>query len=1115
MFSRFPAAIILIMLIIISMSLVGVRVYTLNTSPHSYLNDNDPGSVEVYVVPSSPRDLAPVLILVHINGSYTGYPVLKVFSMINLSMGLQVEPTYNPGYGNLTLVVNTYLDGSPVGNVYVEVWEESMLLPGELELVAAGFTNSSGSETFYLYDLGEYIVRCYYDRDGDSVYEYFSEDYVPVLNNTRVNMTLTTIIDHLGLRDILPKPVTSEIPFRPLGDSWFVAGLPGLPYKVIYTNATWLSADIPFIVTVKGVANCSIIVGDKTYNVSLEVNSSALGEDIPPLVLAQVSSTLEDPGAYKETLGLSPKGWSLPDSTPLNVSILVIDDKGYSGIRDLVFEYCIDNESWTTAPVANDTIMDYLDNITRGFNKMIHDTNTVLGVAGVNETIPYTTIPFFMGTAEIPGQQPGVFIEFRARAVDVGNNTIVSPMGLYYVYNSTGDRVLVIDPHVKLWLIKENYRQLRDMISINSKFSFPTSYMERIDAANKLAELLFRSFVVFHNWHYVGEKYSIAIVYPGKSIDEYLRSIEPRVIILSNLYLGLDNSLLFNWDLSSIDCGGKSALDCILDYVREHHAGLIATHGTLSDWVLWVSSETRIKIGSRGHIGSSLEDIASSRRLASALGLIWLPLWEYVRDKIAEELCEMGREDPAVYSLGLAIGSTPLQVPYVPWNGELELTREGRALGWSLPSEPIVIPNPYTSINNKYRAYTQVGWQLGAPSAIAYTAINHTGNAKGYVTWFYNKVYEIIENATGKRLRENLTGYLDKALDHGIRDLRRGLARAEIVGNSIKALISIPELRTRLEVNITIPEDVYGRVTQLMPLKIIALSPNGAAGITAYDVYWDPYYGYRAVYFSFEVEAGVTNSSKLLLQRAIEWASEWRFVLEATDLINDEMRAPKEVVDAFEDLVWSTRGGTILYDGAVLLPEEGVYKLALNITEPTNITVVIAHPWSSKVNITVSENAIVLNKTTRNNVTKIDIYVEKPGYTIVNMSSDPASTYDQAYLYASTLEAPETITVYVTETKTETITETETTTETVTRTETVTETTPVPQVSTTTLTTTTTQTETKILVSTTTITQIITTTPLDPIIYGLATIAIIIIAVILLQKHETVIKTIKTILRHT
>ncbi|WFO74910.1 hypothetical protein J4526_07510 [Desulfurococcaceae archaeon MEX13E-LK6-19] len=1113
MSNRFPATVVLIVLIIASMGLVSTRVYTLNTSLQNYLDDNTPSSIEVYVVPSNPRDLTPVLILVHINGSYTGYPVLKVFSEINLSMGLQVEPTYNPGYGNITLVVNTYLDGSPIGNVYVEVWEESLLEPGLLELVASGFTNSSGSETFYLYDIGGYYVRCYYDRDEDGVYEYFSEDYVPVYNNTRVNITLTTIIDHLGLRDFLPKPVVREIPFRPLGDSWFISGFPGLPYKVINTSASWLSADIPFIVTVKGVANCSIIVGDKTYNVSLEVNSSALGENIPPLVLAQVSNTLEDPGAYKETLGLAPRGWSLPDSTPLNISIVVVDDKGYSGIRDLVFEYCVNNESWATAPVTNDTIMDYLDNITRDFNKMIHDINTVLGIAGVNETIPHTSIPFFMGIAEIPGQQPGVFVEFRARAVDEGNNTIVSPMGLYYVYNSTGERVLVIDPHVKLWLIKENYRQLRDMISINSKFSFPSSYMGKIESANKLAELLCRSFVVFHNWHYVGEKYSVTIVYPGESIDEYLRSVEPRVVILSNLYLGLNAGFLFNWDLSSIDCGGKSALECILDYVREHHAGLIATHGTLSDWMLWVSCETRIKIGSRGHIGSGIEDIASSRRLASALGLIWLPLWEYARDKIAEELCEMGRENLFAYSLGLAIGSTPLQVPYVPWSGELELTREGKALGWSLPSEPIVIPNPYTGINSKYKAYTQVGWQLGAPSAIAYTAINHTGNAKGYVTGFYNRVYEIVENATGRRLRENLTGYLDKALDHEIRDLRRGLARAEIVENSIKALVDIPGLGAKLEVNITIPEDVYRRVTQLMPLKIVALSPNGAAGITVYDVYWDPYYGYRAVYFSFEVEAGVTNSSKVLLQQAIEWASEWKFVLEATDLINDEMRAPKEVVDAFEDLVWSTRGGTILYDSAVLLPEEGVYKLALNITEPTNITIVIAHPWSSKVNITVSENAIVLNKTTYNNVTKIDIYVEKPGYTIVNMSSDPASTYDQAYLYASTLEAPETVTVYVTTTVTETQTETvtETTTETMTKTETVTETTPVPQVST----TTTTQTETKLLVSTTTITQTISTTPLDPIIYGLVTIAIIIIAVILLQKHETIIKMIKTTLRQT
>jgi len=55
---------------------------------------------------------------------------------------------------------------------------------------------------------------------------------------------------------------------------------------------------------------------------------------------------------------------------------------------------------------------------------------------------------------------------------------------------------------------------------------------------------------------------------------------------------------VLDWDLKDFD-----VLDDIIEYVKQNHAGVIVTHGTLSDWVICSEDcSSKVKAGSRGHV---------------------------------------------------------------------------------------------------------------------------------------------------------------------------------------------------------------------------------------------------------------------------------------------------------------------------------------------------------------------------------------------------------------------------------------------------------------------------------------------------------------------------------
>jgi hypothetical protein len=123
-------------------------------------------------------------------------------------------------------------------------------------------------------------------------------------------------------------------------------------------------------------------------------------------------------------------------------------------------------------------------------------------------------------------------------------------------------------------------------------------------------------------------------------------------------------------------------------------------------------------------------------------------------------------------------------------------------------------------------------------------------------------------------------------------------------------------------------------------VKIVALSPNGLAGIVVHDKFWDSQ-GYRAVYISFEVEAARGGVAEKILVNAVEWVKKWQY-RDVTELLGNIVRVPKEAASKFREAVARAPGEKLFEDG-VLLNEEGGTEIELS-TAPGKLHLVVAHP---------------------------------------------------------------------------------------------------------------------------------------------------------------------------
>jgi len=824
---------------------------------------------------------------------------------------------------------------------------------------------------------------------------YVTGDFVEV----KLNVVFTTWAGTNYTIPGLPFSESHSVSLYPVrwASGWYVTAIPGLPaytWEYALTRPplpslgveAWIRSNVSYQLVVDGVVEAS---GNYT------VKEGGQEPKRPPIIVTMVYDVLKDSGLLNETMGLAPHGWVAGAGKTVDSLMIAFDDKGLNGVS---FEYSVNGGAWSSVTPNIDPLMTLTQSLVSTVNSIINGFKGAIRTLYPSFDLPQVYLPLGIYNATIPGQVVGSYILFKANATDVDNYNFTSPEGFYYVVNMTSPtRMLVVDPHVKLWLLQENVKLFFDLFQQHTNYTLPADFTGNMTLTAKISDVLEKYGVVpFHHWELLGKYYNLYIAYPDERIVDLLKNqteggFEPHVITLSNLWLGLESYEFWDWNLRDIIVDGKSVLEHVIQYVKQRHAGVIATHGTLSDWVVWLSCTNNYKVGSRGHVGDEIQDldVMNEKTVASLLGMPQLALWEFVRDEVAKYLCSI----PELQPFGCAVGSLPLQVPFIPLNQSFNATPEGadHPILQGVPREfEVAIPSIYNEFG--FEAYTQVGWQLAMPEALAYLAWHWANETRSLAERLVNKLANLTENATnGTVLSENASRILD-SLEWGLERLYKAIISANISGTSFNMTLDLPNLGL---MNLTRDID-YRKLLQLLPAKAVAVSKDWLAAIIAYDKYWDQN-GYRAAYFSFEPEASNSSVAEKLLVNTVEWVRQWQY-LPITELLGSLVRVPKGFANAFNGALSALPGNTVWSNGTVLV-EEGRSFIEVDASHAGLVHILVAHPTSDKVNVTIVQGAEVsLVASVAEGLTSITLKVYHAGKVKLSIKADPDSSINPAYI---------------------------------------------------------------------------------------------------------------------
>ncbi len=826
-----------------------------------------------------------------------------------------------------------------------------------------------------------------------------------------MSLEVTANIDVLVEGPIMEYPwdreITRTLHLAPTGQpNWFITCIHGLPANSWENLGPLNNWDIYISSTVE---YHLVVDGQEEGSGSYSVSEDPPMTNLPPIVIATAYSLLEDPELLNETYGLGPQGWVLGQDDLFASLIIAFDENGFQtdGIK---FEYKVDENPWSKHPIKEDPLM---AEATRLFSEINQARETIsnfidgtpLPVDPPDIGVGYPAFGVYNST--IPSQGLGSYVQFRANATDVDDKSFTSPMGFYYVVDkASSTRVLIVDPWVKLWLLKEDFQLLKNNSEIAQNYGLPTSFKEGLFSRTRIASALKENGMIpFHHWELLGKHYNLSIAWPGQNLDSLLKNqseggFEPHVIILSNLRFGLnitDDPGFWNWDLNDIEVDDQTMQRVLINYTKQHHAGFLATRGTLSDWVVWLGPESNehYKVGARGHVGNSVEDldILDEKTVAAMLGMPQLALWEYLRDQVAQALAL----NPPTELVGLAVGSLPMQIPFVPLNSSLDATTIGAdhsiLEGVSLPFD---LPTPSVYNEFGFSSYTQIGWQLAMARHIAYDAWAKSNKTLPLAEETINRFTQLAENVTDRLISVGNSLRIRDSLVWALERIYCSIISGSISGTSFNATFDFHELN--LPQPKTIAQNIdFTRLLQLLPVKLIACSENYTAGIVTHDKYWDEN-GYRSVYFSVEPEACDEAVAETLLKNAVNWTTHWEYQ-NVTTLLGDCVRVPNDLADAFQNAIDSIPGDVVSSDSIVLV-EEGQTIVEINAATAGTIYLLVAHPTCDKVNVTLmSGNCEVQNATIiAEGLTQVTIQAHEEGILEVSISADPDASINPAYI---------------------------------------------------------------------------------------------------------------------
>lgn len=584
------------------------------------------------------------------------------------------------------------------------------------------------------------------------------------------------------------------------------------------------------------------------------------GDNIPPLVVEEdlIQGTILEPIIVHE-------------GSPYSVEVLVADN---SGIEKVSLLYKVNNGNWQEVQMKKESLLGGLEDLLNIFN-----------------VLPMTYSRY---KGQIPSQQAGSEVWYKIIATDKSGNSFESVPRYYIVDNPQGKKVLIVDPSYPSWYGKSLVPWMQELLN-NIEENYPLKspirariqeLLENMTLAKEYEGYLFPK----HYWSVLAKDYQLKII--TKFDFEQITSFEPKVVILSNIWLN-------PWELSLDEQNN------LIRYLREHNGGLIVTHGSLHDSIIYESPEKQVEVGVPKHVGNlsvlyvnanlpqalleskNLCDIVEAKKetLATVLGFKLAPLIEQAKKTLADGLYMAGQVEVAT-----VVGSMPLFPVYAPFSGKLEVREAHPILSGLLTEFKIKIPSAYEKIGQN--GYTLFGWQFVLPSEILYRSRERWRSIKSESQEFLNKLSEYQKRIIGKSSLKYQERALNGELIDSISKLQFGEKdfTIEILGNKK----TIPAPKEILE---------KGRILKLAGelglARAVAVSDDGRAGIVVRD---EPYLecGIRTVYFSFEVEAGEDENSHKLLKNAVEWASSFEY-----------KPALRSVVILANDIDWQLKGKTL------------------------------------------------------------------------------------------------------------------------------------------------------------------------------------------------------------
>ena len=520
---------------------------------------------------------------------------------------------------------------------------------------------------------------------------------------------------------------------------------------------------------------------------------------------------------------LYPKYFVIGDDKSYTISAIACDDRGLKYAKLL---YSTDGVNWREAESSINTL-------------------TSTDILKFKQTPPQ----IYEVKGEIPPQKAGAVIFYKFVAEDEDGNKAESPTGMYFVVDDENYlRIAIVDPWVKLWLLKLNAEKYADTASKMVGYSIEAGWLSK--ACNEAEKAEKFDLIKRHYWEKLGS-YNFIIVEPDE-VEESL-SFKPKVFILSNL-------LLSQWVVPHK----------LIEYARQNNAGIVATHGTIFDEVVWTADKRKDakEVGARKHVGDKLEVYMPEKEtIGLMLGLKLSPIVEYARDVVAEGLCS----NPQTKAEGRTLGSTPLHPAYVPFSGKLVVEEEHEVVKGLGEEFSIYVPSIY---ERKFKAYTTFGWQYVLPSEQVKVAEERTKVAKEKVREIYDELSEFTgvygyRADSGAMLSSLDSKLLDSVLSLGIED------------NKIKVKIGGREA----EFDAGKTKSVIEFFRKYMPVKAVAISDDCLAGVIVHDE-WFRADGVRAVYITFEDEASSDDTAWKLMKNSVEWSSKFEYKQES---VTEEM----------------------------------------------------------------------------------------------------------------------------------------------------------------------------------------------------------------------------------